>query len=99
MKTYSVTAPMGITLSSGKVKLTTEQVRRRVRHLKTISADDGIYEIIAPTSFKCGEKIGFDGDPGKSIMTMLADVDAPTAKPQGTAPAKPVAQQKGHNRL
>ena len=93
MKTYSVTAPMGISLSSGKVKLTPDQVRRRAKQLKIIAAADDIYEIIAPTSFKCGEKIGFDGDPGKSLMTMLAEVDAATAKPQGAATAKPATHK------
>lgn len=95
MKTYSVTAPMGIILSSGKVKLTPEQVRRRTRQLKAIAAADGIYEIIAPTSFKCGEKIAFDGDPGKSLMTMLADVDAITAKSSGvtTTTTKPATHK------
>lgn len=96
MQTYVVTAPMGVTLSSGKVLLSKDQFRRRATKVAPVSGQTGVYEIKAPVMFKHGEKIGYDGTAGKAIMAMLEDEAAATKKKQEEMkPSASAAKGKG----
>ena len=71
--------------SPGILELTDEQYARRKHALKKVDKKGraikkmegvAIYEIIAPTGFKHGEVIGFDGDVNKLLMQELEDIEA-----------------------
>lgn len=96
MKTYIVTAPMGATLTSGILRLAKGQVRRRVTQVKALGND--LYEIKTPTTFKCGEKFGYEGQPSKVLMTMIEDEEqakAEAAEKKAAEAKKAEAEAKG----
>lgn len=72
---YEVLPPMGIRIVNGTLMLNEAQAKRRAKQLKKVG--DNLYEVIAPTMFKCGERIGWDGNPSKVLLQALNAVDDP----------------------
>ena len=72
---YEVLPFMGIRIAQGTLMLSEAQVTRRAKQLKKVG--DNLFEVIAPTMFKCGERIGWDGAPSKLLRQALKEVDDP----------------------
>lgn len=75
MKTYTVVGLVA-RLAAGRVRLTPEQARHRLRQLRALG--DELYEITGPVEFKQDEQFGYDGEVPKAMATELAPVSAET---------------------
>jgi hypothetical protein len=69
MKNYTVEA-RSVRLTSGVLKLSEDQVRRRSHKLKQV---DGGHEIVDSVEFKQGETFGYDGNVPKGLMKQLTE--------------------------
>lgn len=79
MKDYQANVP--VTLRTGKVKLTDEQLRRRVSEVEA-TRKKGVYSITGECRFKAGELFSWDGEIPKAMAADLnepAEVPAPDA--------------------
>ena len=89
MRKIKVTAPKGILLHQGKVKLTPAQASARAHCLH--SEGGGVYTIMKETMFKVGEVLEWDGVITKTMADECdpAGVETPPpAKPPAPTPKK-----------
>lgn len=70
MKKYMVSGPYA-RFMSGVLRLTEEQYRSREHALDPLG--DGRYRITAPTGFKRGEVLGFDGEVNKDLLQDIVE--------------------------
>jgi len=66
---YTTTAI--VELTSGILKLSKDQARRRMRNLKALK--DGSFEILRAVQFKAGETFDYDGDIPKTLANSLSE--------------------------
>lgn len=92
MKTYIVTSRLGIEIHTGQVQLTKAQADKRPGKLAAVKDRPGVYQVVKPTMFKCGERFGYDGEVSKSMLQEI--VDEETAKKQAEDAAKAAAAAK-----
>lgn len=71
MKKYRVSGPYA-GFMSGVLQLTKEQYGQRLHAL--VPLGDGLYRVTAPTGFKRGEVIGFEGEVNKALVQEIAQV-------------------------
>lgn len=88
MISYAVTAPMGVTIHGGRVKLTADQLRRRKHAVVPVKGAEGIYEVQKPIMFKNGEEFGYEGQISKGQATQLVDAAAKAELAKKVEPAK-----------
>lgn len=75
MKVHKVIG-RSVTLNAGKVGLTEQQAKSRAACIRKAGREDGVYEIIKPVEFKCGEVFEFDGDVPKHAAADLSGDEA-----------------------
>lgn len=99
MKQYVVIGT-AVTFMSGRLALTEEQYRARRHALRPLGEKPGLYEILHPTQFKLGERLGFDGPVNKLLLELVQEIEeaaasgAPTAEAEETAAdAAPAAEE------
>lgn len=94
MQRYEVTAPLGVSVHSGVLKLSEAQAKRRADALKEVKK--GEYQVIKPVSFKLGEVFTSDQPIEKSAKVSVVEVKkkAPAKKaPVIFVKAETVAEQ------
>jgi len=103
MKVYKTLEP--VRLSTGLLKLTKEQAKRRLHCLKKVS--DGVYELTGPTQFKANEVFGYSGKMPKITRNIVEEVThniaqevepdevpKPPARETQSPPVKPKMKQQ-----
>lgn len=71
MKKYKATGI--VSLSSGRVRIDSEQAKRRMHAMTVVDEKKGIYELKSRVHFKVGETFGYDGEIPKGIAAALVD--------------------------